>query len=94
MIGSTACMMETELNFLSDANPFNVVGVTLDLLLTLVMGSSFHLSTLFVSAPFDLSKAVPRKLLIPVFMLDFLMIIISFCCNFYIKNWVLLRCKY
>lgn len=73
MIGSIACKMDTELNlsFLSDANPFSVVGVTPDLLLTLVMFFSFHSSNLFISAAFDFSKAVPVKLLILIYMLDF-----------------------
>lgn len=74
MIGSIACKMDTELNlsFLSDANPFSVVGVTPDLLLTLVMFFfSFHSSNLFISAAFDFGKAVPVKLLILIYMLDF-----------------------
>lgn len=51
MIGSVTCKRETEFSasFLSDANHFSVVRVTRDILVTLVMFSSFHLGTLFVS---------------------------------------------
>lgn len=88
MIGNIACKMETEknLSFPSDANPFSVVGVTPDLLLTLVMFSSFHSSTLFVSAAFGLGKAVLVKLLILIYTLDFPNDYNFLCCNFYIKN--------
>lgn len=65
--------METELNlsFPPAASHFIVVGATPDLLLTLVMFSSFHLSTLSVSAALDLGKAIAVKLLILICRLDF-----------------------
>lgn len=72
--------METELDlsFSSYENPFCVVGGTPDLLLTLVIFSSFNLSTLFANAAFNLGKAVPVQLLILIYMFGFLMISIFF----------------